>query len=168
VEEEWGAYTLLPFFIYLKSGKMVIHEKLDIYSLKRNPSRIQRIQISTSKNAYEIIRKFYKHDINVYESLFLLMLDRGNITVGFVKISQGGVSSTTADMKMIIRYVTTSLASAIVIAHNHPSGKLRPSDNDIALTREIKQALDILEVKVLDHLILSDKDYYSFSDEGIL
>jgi DNA repair protein RadC len=96
------------------------------------------------------------------------MLDRGNVTVGFVKISQGGVSSTTADMKMIIRYVTTSLASAIVIAHNHPSGKLRPSDNDIALTREIKQALDILEVKVLDHLILSDKDYYSFSDEGIL
>jgi len=147
---------------------MVIHEKLDIYSLKRNPSRIQRAKISTSNDAYAVIRKFYKHDINVYESLFLLMLNRGNVTVGFVKISQGGVSSTTADMKMIIRYVTTSLASAIIIAHNHPSGKLRPSDNDIALTRKIKEALNILEVKVLDHLILSDKDYYSFSDEGIL
>jgi DNA repair protein RadC len=157
-----------PFFIYLKSGKMVIYEKLDIYSLKRNPSKIPRVKISTSNDAYVVIRKFYKHDINVYESLFLLMLDRGNVTVGFVKISQGGVSSTTADMKMIIRYVTSSLASAIVIAHNHPSGKLYPSDNDIALTRKIKQALDILEVQVLDHLILSDKDFYSFSNEGIL
>jgi DNA repair protein RadC len=147
---------------------MVIHEKLDIYSLKRNPSRIQRAKISTSNDAYAIIRKFYKHDINVYESLFLLMLDRGNVTVGFVKISQGGVSSTTADMKMIIRYVTSSLASAVIIAHNHPSGKLRPSDNDIELTKKVKEALSLLEVKLLDHVILADKDYFSFSDDGLL
>lgn len=147
---------------------MIIHEKLDIYSLKRNPSRIQRIQISTSKNAYEIIRKFYKHDINVYESLFLLMLNKSNITTGFVKISQGGVSSTTADMKMIIRYVTSSLASAVIIAHNYPSGKLRPSDNDIELTKKVKEALSLLEVKLLDHVILADKDYFSFSDDGLL
>jgi DNA repair protein RadC len=88
--------------------------------------------------------------------------------LGVVDISQGGLSGTVADPKVIFAAALKSCASGIVLAHNHPSGKLDPSREDIALTNKIKAGAELLDLKVLDHLIISKDSYYSFADEGMM
>ena len=85
-----------------------------------------------------------------------------------VKISQGGVAGTVADTKLIFKSAIEKLASSIIISHNHPSGNLKPSQADIQLTKNLKQAGTLMEIFVLDHIIIADNAYYSFADEGIL
>jgi DNA repair protein RadC len=88
--------------------------------------------------------------------------------LGVVDISQGGLSGTVADPKVIFAAALKSCASGIVLAHNHPSGELDPSREDIALTNKIKAGAELLDLKVLDHLIISKDSYYSFADEGMM
>ena len=97
-----------------------------------------------------------------------MLLNRANKTIGYAKISQGGVSGTVVDVKLIAKYAVESLASGVILAHNHPSGNLTPSHQDIALTRKVKEALTLLDSQLLDHVILSADGYKSFADEGIL
>ena len=85
-----------------------------------------------------------------------------------LKISQGGISGTVVDTKIIAKYCVDTLCSAVILAHNHPSGNLNPSTQDIKITRKIKEGLELLDVKVLDHVILTSDSYYSFADENIL
>jgi len=132
---------------------------LKTFSLKKEKTDIENIKIQTSKEAAEYIRNFYHDDIDIYESCFILLLNRANKTIGYAKISQGGVSGTV---------VEESLASGVILAHNHPSGNLNPSHQDIALTRKVKEALTLLDSQLLDHVILSADGYKSFADEGIL
>jgi DNA repair protein RadC len=137
-------------------------------SLKFTKTEFERKKITTSKDAADIIKKFYSCDINIYESFFILLLNRSSTTIGFSKISQGGVAGTVVDLKIIAKYAIDSLASGIILAHNHPSGNLRPSDTDLQLTKKVKEGLKLLDVSVMDHLILTEESYYSFADEGVL
>ena len=127
-----------------------------------------KLRIRSSSEAKEFCRKFYFEDINVYESCFILMLNRANFTVGYAKISQGGLTGTVVDVKIICKYAIDNLASSIVLCHNHPSGNIQPSEEDITITNRIKAALNVLDVKLNDHIILTEDDAFSFTDNGLL
>ena len=138
------------------------------YSLKYTKSEIQKTKITTSESASKVIRQFYFDDINIYESFFILLLNRANNTTGFAKISQGGTAGTVVDIKMIAKYAVESLSSAVIICHNHPSGNKQASEADINMTKKIKNALLLLDIKLIDHIIITENDFYSFADNGDL
>jgi DNA repair protein RadC len=139
-----------------------------LFTLKKVQSEFPSIQISESKQSADFIRQFYFEDINVFESFFILTLSRRNETTGYAKISQGGICSTIVDIKLIAKYAVENLASGVILAHNHPSGNLRPSEQDFEITNKIVKALDLLDVKVLDHIILTESNYFSFRDNCYL
>lgn len=138
------------------------------YTLKTEKTDFEKVQISSSKNAADYIRQFYSDDIEIYESFFILLLNRANKTIGYAKISQGGITGTYVDKKIIAKYVIDSLASGVIIAHNHPSGNLTPSDADKKITQDIKQVCSLIDSALFDHVILTADGHYSFADEGIL
>lgn len=121
-------------------------------------------KIGTSLEAYNYIKEFYSDDIIIYESFFILLLNRANETIGYAKISQGGVVGTVVDVKIIAKYVVDSLASGVILAHNHPSGNLIPSEQDKVVTKKIKEALNYFDCPILDHIILTKESFYSFAD----
>jgi DNA repair protein RadC len=139
-----------------------------LYSIKKNQSEFPRQKISSSKDAEQFIRQFYGDDLEVYESFFLLLLNQANETVGYAKISQGGIAGTIVDVKIIAKYVVDTLSQAVVLAHNHPSGNIRPSQADENMTTRIKVTLNLFDCKVLDHIILTADNYFSFQDNGLI
>ena len=148
--------------------KKTYKSKISEFSLKYTKTDIQKTKVTTSESASNVIRKFYFDDINIYESFFILLLNRANNTTGFAKISQGGTAGTVVDIKIIAKYAVESLSSAVIICHNHPSGDKRPSDADLNITRRIKDALLLLDIKLIDHIIITENDFYSFADNGDL
>jgi DNA repair protein RadC len=95
-------------------------------------------------------------------------LNRANETIGYAKISQGGITGTYVDKKIIAKYIIDSLASGVILAHNHPSGTLQPSEPDKRITKDIQQICSLLDTSILDHVILTAEGHYSFADDGIL
>ena len=148
--------------------KKTYKSKISEYSLKYTKSKIQKTKVTTSESASNVIRKFYFDDINIYESFFILLLNRANNTTGFAKISQGGTAGTVVDIKIIAKYAVESLSSAVIICHNHPSGNKQPSDADLNITRKIKDALLLLDIQLIDHIIITENDFFSFADNGNL
>ena len=102
------------------------------------------------------------------EHFYVLLLNRSNHLIKKQLISSGGTNGTVADPKIIFKYALDSLACSIVLVHNHPSGNLRPSEQDRVLTGKLKHVGENLEVQVIDHVIFTDVAYFSFADEGIL
>ena len=135
---------------------------------KKTPSNFEKVKIISSNDAFQIIKQFYFDDIDIFESFFILCLNRNNQTIAYAKISQGGVAGTVVDIKIIAKYAIDCLASGVILAHNHPSGNLKPSNEDLAITKKVKEGLKILDIQVLDHIILTSQGYLSFGDEGIL
>ena len=135
---------------------------------KKTPSNFEKVKIISSNDAFKVIKQFYFDDIDIFESFFILCLNRNNQTIAYAKISQGGVAGTVVDIKLIAKYAIDCLASGVILAHNHPSGNLKPSNEDLAITKKVKEGLKILDISVLDHLILTSQGYLSFGDEGIL
>ena len=137
--------------------------------LKKGRKKVEvEESVTSSQIGYDIIRKFYGDEIEIYESFFILLLNRSNTCIGFAKISQGGCVGTVIDVKMIAKFVVDTFATGVILAHNHPSGNLSPSPQDIALTKRIKEAMNIFDVRVMDHLILGNNSYYSMADECVL
>ena len=143
-------------------------ETLKKYDLRKSETGFARVAIRSSKDAADFIRQFYSDDIGIFESFFLLLLDQSNTTTGYAKISQGGIAGTVVDPRIVAKYAIESLSPAVVLCHNHPSGNLRPSDSDIAITNKIKAGLQLFDITVLDHIILTEDSYTSFADEGKL
>ena len=106
-------------------------------------------------------------DLN-HEEFWIIILNRANYVLRKDQISRGGISGTVADPKLIFKSALDHGGSSIILAHNHPSGNLQPSQADITLTRTLKEAGQFLEIPVLDHIIVSDNSYFSFADEGML
>ena len=138
------------------------------YSLVSEKTDLETVVITSSKDANQFIRNFYHADLDIYESFFILLLNRANRAVGYAKISQGGITGTVVDVKIIAKICLDSLCSNVILAHNHPSGTSRPSDADITITNKIKEALLLIECDVFDHIIITEDSYYSFADEGTL
>jgi DNA repair protein RadC len=137
------------------------------YNIKAKVSSLPII--NNSWDAYGIfIATWAKEKIQFVEQFKVMLLNRSNRVLGICTISTGSVVSTIADPKLIFALALKANACAIIIAHNHPSESLIPSDNDKTLTTKIKQAGNILELKLMDHLIVTNEEYYSFADEGML
>lgn len=129
----------------------------------------ERPQITTSKDAYEVLLQGWNEDsIEFVEEFMVLLLNKANKVLGIYKVSKGGVSGTVADPKVIFASAIKANACALILAHNHPSGNLKPSRADEELTTKIKKGGDLLDIKVLDHVIITKEDYFSFADEGLL
>lgn len=129
----------------------------------------QRPVVSASKEVYEVLRRNWdENKIELVEQFKVLLLNKGNKVIGIYEASTGGVTGTVADPKVIFIAALKAAAGSIILAHNHPSGNLKPSRADIELTKKIKFGGDLLDITVLDHLIITDEAYYSFADEGIL
>lgn len=148
---------------------------LDTFKIIKEPTDIPRAKITCSKDSYEYSKQFYHEDIEIYESMFLILLNRNNITTGYVKISQGGVAGTAIDTKIIAKYAIDNLASGAIIVHNHPSGNLTPSSADIEVSKKTKNALKLIDCILLDSLIITNtdsiittKNYTSLADDGLL
>ncbi len=140
--------------------------KINLYELKKSFANFERRSIKQSSDAAAYIRQFYFDDLEIFESSFILLLNRANITIGYVKLSQGGITGTVMDIKLICKYAVDALASSVIIAHNHPSGNLNPSNADIEITNKIKAALQIVDSQLIEHIILTADSYYSFADNG--
>lgn len=133
------------------------------YSPKLKTSEL--LSVSSSHEAYEILSAEWK-DLQRIESFKILLLNRANKVLGISTISVGGISGTVADPKLIFQAALKANASSLILSHCHPSGNLKPSQQDINLTKKIIEAGKVLEISVLDHIILSDSSFYSFLDEG--
>jgi DNA repair protein RadC len=125
-------------------------------------------KVRSSRDSFELFDKVFDRNlIEAREEFVILYLNRGNSVIGYYKAFQGGVSSVVADTKLILSMGLKSLASGMILAHNHPSGKLMPSEQDIRLTQRLKSASKLVDIELLDHIILNaDHEYYSFADDG--
>ena len=129
----------------------------------------ERPHISSSYDAYQIFKHYWNDDkIDLLEEVKVLFLNRSNRVLQLVPLSQGGINGTVADPRIILAGSLKVAACSIVLAHNHPSTSLRPSNADEELTQKIKHAAQFHDIKVLDHIILSSEGYFSFADEGLL
>jgi DNA repair protein RadC len=122
--------------------------------------------ITGSKDAYSSLQAELL-DLD-HEQFWLLLLKRNNELIKKVQLSKGGVSGTIVDTKMIFKEAINSLASAIILAHNHPSGNIKPSQADIKLTKKLKAAGELMDISVLDHIIFTNHGYFSFADESMI
>jgi DNA repair protein RadC len=125
----------------------------------------EKLKITGSRDAYEVVRP---HLVDLpHEAFWVILVNRANRVMRAQQVSQGGVAGTVADPKIIFNLALQHLASGIIVAHNHPSGNLNPSQADIDLTKKLKEGGRVLEVQVLDHLIIAGQKYFSFADEGL-
>jgi DNA repair protein RadC len=124
------------------------------------------IQIKCSKDVADIFQPILS-DL-LHEEFWILFLNRSNRVINRMKLSQGGISGTVTDVRLAMKKAIECLASGIIVCHNHPSGNLNPSESDSKITQKIKEAGNLLDIQLLDHLIISDKDYYSFADNGLI
>ena len=131
-------------------------------------STFEQVEITSSEIAASYARQFYHEDLTLYESFFIIMMNQANRTIEYAKISQGGISATVADPRIICKLAVDSLCSAVILVHNHPSGRAQESEDDRRITKKLMHALNYLDIRVLDHIILTEHNYRSFADEGLM
>lgn len=135
--------------------------------LKYNPTINKgcRVKITSPETAYKEFQGSWNMDtIELYEEFKVMLLNRANEVLGIYVLSKGGISGTVVDLKLLFAVVLKSASSAIILAHNHPSGTLKPSDADKRLHEKIKKVADYLDIQVLDNLIVSREEYKSFAN----
>lgn len=138
-----------------------------IYKSKVKAS--ERPLIRCSKDSYNILWSVWDpNKIEMLEEFKVLLLNRGNKVIGLYDVSSGGITGTVADPRLILATAIKSLAVSIILSHNHPSGNLKPSKADEEITIKINEAAKYHDIKVLDHIIITSEQYYSFADEGLL
>ncbi len=143
-----------------------IQASLELGRRRRMEEALVTPKITSSSSVYEIFHPL-TGDLN-HEEFWVLFLNNSNLVLGKYKTSSGGMTGTVVDIRLIYKKALEVGAVGIVLAHNHPSGTLRPSDADLSITKRIKAAGETLDIKVLDHLIVTQHAYYSFADEGML
>lgn len=139
---------------------------LELGKRRRSAEVLEKDKIAGSKDAFQILQ--LKLEDLPHEEFWIVLLNRANKVIATKLVGRGGFSSTVVDSKIIFSFALESLASGIILAHNHPSGNLKPSNSDIRLTKKIVDAGKIMEVPILDHIIVGDNEYFSFADEGLI
>ena len=128
-----------------------------------------RSKIYSSEDAYEVLLSTYREGTICYKEYFkVLFLNQAKQVLGYTLISEGGITDTTVDVRVILQAALLTNSVAIILAHNHPSGSMKPSRQDMKITKQVKDAARLMRITVIDHLILTDEGYYSFADEGQL
>ncbi|MDQ5928821.1 MAG: repair protein RadC [Bacteroidota bacterium] len=139
---------------------------LELGRRRRAEDAVELTKITSSKIVFEIMQPIIGE--LPHEEFWVLFLNNSNKVILKSQLSKGGISGTIVDVRLVFKLALENGATGLILSHNHPSGGLIPSDADKQITRKIKQAGDSLDVKVLDHLIITETKYYSFADEGIL
>lgn len=151
----------------MESTSHFINELAITYSRKE----ISHNSIKNSAAVYEMLKEIFSSTqsaIELKEYFFMILLNRANKVIGYYKLSEGGISGTVVDLRLGFGTALKGLASGIIMAHNHPSGNLCPSEEDKRLTKKFVEAGKLLDIAVLDHLIVTNDGYYSFADEGLI
>ena len=152
----------------MKTQQTTISEVRLVYWTRIKAS--ERLQVKCSKDAFDIFMENWDLDsIEHIEEFKLLLMNRSNSVLGIMPVSKGGLFKTVTDVRVILQYAIRVNASGIIICHNHPSGKVQPSESDIAITRKIKESGIVMDIQLLDHLIIvPESNCFSMGDEGIV
>jgi len=157
--------------------KMTVSEYAEQYgdstlpeiTLQLKKNEVLNATIRRSNDIADVMRQIWDKDsLEIYESVIVVFLNRANKTIGWMKVSQGGLSGTVVDNRLILATALKGLAQGIILCHNHPSNNLNPSENDTKMTMKLKSACELLDIAFLDHIILSVDGYYSFADNGMI
>lgn len=133
---------------------------------RRTEEALERVKITSSNSVFELLQPLIGE--LAHEEFWILYLNNANKIIEQFQISKGGITGTLVDIRIILRKALELGATSLILAHNHPSGNLNPSEADKQLTKKLKTASESLDIKILDHLIVTEKSYFSFADEGIL
>ncbi len=139
---------------------------LELGKRRKLSERLSKPKISTSKDVFEIFTEILGD--SPYEEFWVLYLDRASKIIKKQRLSIGGLNGTIIDVKLILKTAVEKLASGMIMCHNHPSGNLNPSQEDIDITKKVKEAAIYIDTTLLDHVIVSDSNFYSFVDNGLL
>lgn len=137
-------------------------------SMEKKKGDFEVFTITTPEESAEFFRKQFGDTIDVYESFMVLYLNNSNETIGWQKISSGGINQCVVDIRILMGTALKALSTQMIVCHNHPSGSLRPSEADKKITKQINEACKILEIRLLDHLIVTENSYFSFANEGLI
>ena len=139
--------------------------------VRERSTTLERNKLNGSHLAKDYFRRIYEQnndEINLTESFCVLTCSNDLTVLGWSKLSEGGLTSTVVDVRVLCRFAIETLCTRAFVCHNHPSGNLEPSATDKALTKKIKEALKMFDVELIDHIILTEDGHFSFSDEGLL
>ena len=138
-------------------------------SFKRKASPLVEFKVNSGTTAAKALRYLFDSDTIEWQEEFLILgLDSQNTVIGSYKLSSGGTSFCPVDPKMVFQFALLSNSSALILAHNHPTGSLKPSNADIALTNKIQKGAEVFDIKIIDHLIITKDSHYSFAEDGLL
>lgn len=150
---------------------MVIEKTLCEIGITYNPKKLSKFKISSSQDAQMYLRETFKVElcnINLKEYFYILLLNKGSRVIGFHRLSEGSLDGCMADIRLAFATALKCLASGMILCHNHPSGRLFPSEPDKKLTNTFVEAGKLMDILILDHIILAEEGYYSFADDGII
>lgn len=128
----------------------------------------KRVQVTSAKDVADYVRPFISETLMAFETFIVIGLNRANNTVGWGIVSQGGLSSVLVDMRILMKMALDMCCNSIILCHNHPGGTLAPSAEDRALTKRVASACELVDLRLLDHVIITNNDYYSFADHAEL
>lgn len=156
---------MLTYIAYFDMTQLA---EIQITYCPKKPEPHSRIEVRSSSDCEKYFREIWSDKMDYVEEMYLLLLNRANMILGFTKISMGGVNSTVVDPKVVFQTALKAHASGIILGHNHPSGTLKPSQQDLQLTKRINEGAAILDISLLDHIIISSGGYFSFADDGLI
>jgi DNA repair protein RadC len=139
---------------------------LELGRRRKVADNLNEIKITGSADVFTMMHPILS-DL-AYEEFWVIFLNRSNKVISKRKISQGGITGTVTDIRLILKNALESLATSLILCHNHPSGNLQPSEADISITRRLKESSTLMDIALLDHLIIAGKTYFSFSDENLI
>ncbi len=166
---ELAKYTIQDLCKFKGIGEakaIAIITALEIGRRRNSQEILDRVKITSSQDAAIVLQQQIG-DLPT-EEFWVMYLNQGNKIIKTEQISRGGITQTSVDLRIIFKRGIELMATAIILAHNHPSGNLTPSEADKNLTKKIIEASTILDIQVLDHIIVTQKDYFSFADEGLI
>jgi len=172
VQNNWHNLSLLQISDLMKfkgigeAKAIPIATALEIGRRKASQEVPEKIQISSSSDLFKVLHPFLG-DLQT-EEFWAVFLNQSNRIVGKSRLSAGGINQSVVDVRILFKTALENLATGVVIAHNHPSGNLKPSQEDLKITKQISEAGKILNIQMLDHLIITQNSYLSFADENLL
>ena len=137
-------------------------------SYKDNVKTSERFIVKSSLDASKIFAEAHKDCMQHHEEVYVLFMNRANRVMGIMCVGKGGLDGSVVDIRLILQTALKVNSSAICLSHNHPSGSIQPSTQDIKLTEKLKEACGIIGIQLTDHLIMTDETYTSFADKGLL
>ena len=166
---ELGTKSIQDFIKFRGIGEakaITLYAAMELARRKVFVAEKNRFKVKSARDAYEYLKSDFM-DLG-HEEFYILLLNRANDVIGKEQISKGGISGTVADGKMIFHKALEMKSSGIILAHNHPSGQSKPSEKDIKLTKSLVSFGKFIDLVILDHLIITDENYYSFADNGMI